>query len=92
MIETEEPLQWSKKPDRSFQYCWEFNAKSREINEECQNCIVYRSRALRCYEMIQLPIETGHSKVFCQTSCEECDYYKLVLEQSINVLVVTRPA
>lgn len=78
--------------DRPFQYCWEYNVKSGEIHEECQRCIVYRSRARRCYEMSRLPASTGHAGLFCTDSCEECQYYELVRWQRPNVLVVTDQA
>ncbi|MEE9442341.1 MAG: helix-turn-helix domain-containing protein [candidate division Zixibacteria bacterium] len=66
-------------PDRndSFQYCWEFFAKSSGLNENCQHCIAYRSRSQRCYEMKHIPKEFGHLKLYCKDSCEECEYYLL---------------
>ncbi len=72
---------------RPFQYCWEFNSSSGELPDGCGQCIVYQAKALRCYQMSQLP--KGHSKSFCSISCEECDYYQLVKQQKANVLFVT---
>jgi excisionase family DNA binding protein len=66
-----------KKP---FLYCWEFNAKSGRIQEGC-------------YEMARLPQETGHSKLFCDRSCEECKYYEMIHSRTPNILLATdRPA
>ncbi len=73
----------------SFQYCWEFNSKAGKITSDCRNCVVYRSGTLRCYEMIGLPVEAGHSRQFCQGSCDECEYYKMVHGHRPGVLVVT---
>ena len=76
-------------PDRPFQYCWEFNAKSGKGSEDCRQCIVYRSQTRRCYEMSQLPSESEHAKLFCTDSCDECEYYQLVQDQQLNILIVT---
>lgn len=82
-----------KANSRAFQYCWEFNSDSGELKNGCQSCVVYKSRALRCYEMSKLPDNAGHAKLFCDASCDECDYYHLVKEQPLNVLVVSdKPA
>ncbi|TKJ38441.1 hypothetical protein CEE37_13060 [candidate division LCP-89 bacterium B3_LCP] len=75
--------------DRQFKFCWEFYSETEEIQAECSQCIVYRSRAHRCYEMSQLPYENGHAKLHCQESCENCGYYHLVRWQNQNILVIT---
>lgn len=75
--------------EKAFQYCWQYNAKSGEVQAGCHECIVYRSRAHRCYEMSQLPSESGHAKLYCTESCEDCDYYHLVRWERKNVLIVT---
>jgi DNA-binding NtrC family response regulator len=46
-------------------------------------------RAQRCYEVAKLAPQSGHLKAHCQSTCEECEYYRLVLEQRTNVLVVS---
>ncbi len=80
-------------PDRpaqeSFLYCWQFNSKNGVVPEGCRACIVYRSRTRRCYEMSQLPQEAGHSGLYCENTCDECEYYHLVHGQRPNVLVIT---
>ena len=75
--------------EEPFQYCWEFKAKSGEVEEGCRDCVVYKARVGRCYEMSGLPSEAGHARLFCSESCKDCDYYKMVLDQQLNVLVVT---
>ncbi len=80
------------RPDSSrgiFQYCWEFNSESDVIPEGCKQCVVYRSGTRRCYEMSKLPKGSGYVGQFCDGSCEDCEYYKLVRGQPLNVLVVT---
>ncbi|MFH1892810.1 MAG: helix-turn-helix domain-containing protein [Candidatus Zixiibacteriota bacterium] len=72
-----------------FQYCWEFNSKTGEIPEDCLNCVVYKSKTLRCYEMSELPPEIGHARLFCQGTCQDCDYYRTAHGHRPNVLVVT---
>lgn len=73
----------------SFLYCWQFNAKNGVVPKGCRACIVYRSRTRRCYEMSRLPQEAGHTGLFCQSTCQECEYYHLVHGQRPNVLVIT---
>ncbi len=72
-----------------FQYCWEFNARGGKIQEGCSQCIVYRSRSGRCFEMARLPVEAGHSRLFCQKSCEECEYYEMIKDRRANVMIIT---
>jgi excisionase family DNA binding protein len=73
----------------TFQYCWEFLAGEGGIKSECKDCITYRSRASRCYELKDLPGEFGCLNLLCDTECSECEYYKTVAEQGINVLVIS---
>ncbi|MEW6746180.1 MAG: helix-turn-helix domain-containing protein [Planctomycetota bacterium] len=74
---------------RRFRFCWEYNSKGGAVLEGCRDCLVYRARALRCYELVKLSPTAGHSKLFCKTTCEECEYYRLVKGQAANVLVVS---
>ncbi|MCP4633424.1 MAG: excisionase family DNA-binding protein [candidate division Zixibacteria bacterium] len=75
--------------DRPFQFCWEFYSQDCSPENNCFDCIVYRSRAMRCYEVSRLPSEVGHQKMFCKNTCDDCDYYRVVIGQKLNVLVVT---
>ncbi|MCP4566178.1 MAG: excisionase family DNA-binding protein [FCB group bacterium] len=75
-----------KKP---FQFCWEFHAPSTGILESCRNCIVYRSRSGRCYELAKLSKDSGHSQLFCTNTCDDCEYFSLVHERRISFLIVT---
>ncbi|MBD3258743.1 helix-turn-helix domain-containing protein [candidate division GN15 bacterium] len=77
-------------PTPAFEYCWEYNAKSGEICGQCQECIVYQSRARRCYEFRDLPEEFGHLRLHCDSTCDNCEYFLKVSEQGTNVLVVSR--
>jgi excisionase family DNA binding protein len=74
---------------RSFQFCWEYYEKNGDSCDKCPQCIVFRSRAKRCYELGQLPVESGHAHVFCKNTCDQCDYYQAVIGQPLNILVVT---
>ncbi len=71
------------------QYCWEFLAGGGEIKTECKECITYRSRAKRCYELKDLPGEFGCLNLLCDTECSDCEYYKVVIGQGTNVLIVS---
>jgi excisionase family DNA binding protein len=71
------------------QFCWEFYAFQGHLKKECQSCVVYRSRARRCYELALLPGDPIHNELKCDLSCEACAYYRLVHLQLPSVLVVT---
>lgn len=69
----------STKGESSCSYCWEFNSDSGIIRNECKDCIVYKSRASKCYELCNLPFAIGHAKLFCSESCKDCQYFKSIL-------------
>lgn len=73
-------------------YCWEYLAGGGEIKEECKDCITYRSRAQRCYELKDMPGEFGCLNLLCDTECNDCEYYKVVNGQGISILVVSDSA
>ncbi|UCD17080.1 MAG: helix-turn-helix domain-containing protein [Candidatus Zixiibacteriota bacterium] len=73
----------------AYQYCWEYLAGSGEIKPECRECLTYRSRSRRCYELRDLPDGLGCLRMFCQTSCQDCDYYNLVNGQGVTVLILS---
>ena len=60
---------------RPSHYCWEFNAGDKGIRDGCKRCLVYRSRASRCFEMARELKDSGLAKLRCRTPCEECDFY-----------------
>lgn len=60
------------------QYCWEYNFRSWDCNENCTNCVVYKARVKKCYVLSGYPEELGPLKRFCESSCDQCEYYKLV--------------
>jgi len=82
------------RPDttKDFFYCWEYYAKGGVTGKECLDCLVYRAKASRCFEMSDLPSEAGFSGRYCKTSCEDCAYYQEMMLYSIKVLIVTTSA
>lgn len=72
-----------------FQYCWEYLAGEGEISQDCKDCITYRSRSRRCYELRDLPSGLGCLGVFCSSTCNDCDYYQIVKGQRLLVMVLT---
>lgn len=62
--------------DQFAPYCWQYNAKDEVVRKECKACIVYKARAKRCYQLSNLPQEMGYAGQFCDTECNDCDYYK----------------
>ncbi len=70
-------------------YCWDFHTEQGVIDRECLNCIAYRSRAMRCYEMRDIPEEFGHLKLHCQPDCSQCEYFRLMHGRGTSALVFT---
>ncbi len=73
---------------RRFRYCWEFNGNGRLL-EACRCCAVYLLRARRCYELARVAPGAVQPRVFCESGCAQCAYYREVHDQEINVLVIT---
>ena len=60
---------------KRFVYCWEYHHKgfvNLAHRHNCDDCLVYRSRAQRCHELRRV---AGHKKVHCQENCESCGYF-----------------
>ncbi len=72
-----------------FEYCWEYYSEAGSIRADCRRCIVFNSRAQRCYDLSNLSAEEGFVGLFCKKSCRECDYRRLVYEHPPRVLVLT---
>jgi excisionase family DNA binding protein len=73
----------------SHQYCWEYIGDG-EVKPECQECITFRSRAKRCYQLKDLPGGLGGLSLMCDTECEDCEYFRQVNGQRLNILVLSR--
>ncbi len=71
----------------AFQYCWEFQRAGGELKSECEDCVAYRSRARRCYELRDLQEESGFSGLSCEESCKNCDFFRMMNGQASNVLI-----
>jgi len=69
--------------------CWEYLALEGDVREECKQCVVYRVRATRCFLMAGLEGNVGHSKQFCEGSCEDCVYFQRIQGGSAPVLFIT---
>jgi excisionase family DNA binding protein len=72
-----------------FQYCWEFHSNADGLKDGCAQCVVYRSRTGRCFELAKLPVETGHARLFCTNTCEKCEYYGMIWGSRPSLLIVT---
>lgn len=76
---TKPTAQHNKGPNnQEFEYCWIFSSKSQKIPIKCCRCIAYRSKALRCYELSHLSTKSGHMKMRCSTSCDDCEFYQYI--------------
>ncbi|MFC1705987.1 helix-turn-helix domain-containing protein [Planctomycetota bacterium] len=69
--------------------CWEYMDLRGEQRDECKACVVYRSRASWCFAMADLESDIGHAKLYCDTSCQTCAYYRRVRGLPTYVLIVT---
>ena len=76
---------------QDFEYCWEYMADGGEVKQDCLDCITYRSRSRRCYELRDLPEGLGCLRVYCKSTCEDCEYFQIVQEQDLNVLIYGNP-
>lgn len=70
-------------------HCWELFTHSGSVRDDCLQCVVYKVGAERCFVMAGLDVEIGHSRHFCQSSCDECAYYRWVQGLATNVLLIT---
>jgi len=78
-----------EKPGQPYKFCWDYYSVGGKVKKGCLKCIAFRSRALRCYEMRDLPKNAGFAGLFCNKACADCDYYRVVHGQRPNILVVT---
>lgn len=78
-----------RQPEENEPPCWEFLSEDGELHDSCRNCVVYRVRATRCFLMAGLDSDVGHSREFCQGSCEECVYYQRMKGGTAQVIFVT---
>ncbi len=74
----------------AYHYCWEFYAPEGRTKPECHDCMVFRSRARRCYELREISEEFGYLTPHCHSECEDCEYYGIVRDEGTQVLIVTR--
>ncbi len=72
-----------------YQYCWEYLAAGGPIKSECKDCITFRSRASRCYELKDIPGGLGCLNLMCDTECSRCEYFKVVNGQKLNILILS---
>ena len=73
-----------------YKYCWDFYSDSGDIQDQCRNCVAFKSRAVRCYEMRGIPEEFGHMKLRCEDDCTDCEYFQLMQGRATSALVVSR--
>lgn len=72
-----------------YQYCWEYLSRGGDIKRECRECITYRSRSKRCYELRDLPEGMGCLRVYCQSTCTDCNYYRMVSGQGHHIIILS---
>ncbi|NIM52698.1 MAG: excisionase family DNA-binding protein [Gemmatimonadales bacterium] len=70
--------------------CWEYFGHQGTPQEACRSCLVYLARAQHCYRLAELGERTGHRRVFCETDCRDCSFYRACHGLATTVLVITR--
>jgi len=70
-------------------YCWQYHADKNNINENCRECMIFKSKAEKCYLVAGLGENAGHAQTFCTTSCYECEYFHLMNSSPISVLIIS---
>lgn len=70
-------------------YCWEYHSEDGQINDNCRECMIFKTKAEKCFLMAGLGKNSGHAQNFCSNSCYECDYFRYINISPVNVLLVT---
>ncbi len=69
--------------------CWEYLSDRGAVRDVCRQCVVYRVQAARCFTMAGMEPDVGHARRFCESSCEDCVFYRRVKGLATNVLLIT---
>lgn len=75
--------------EKPVSFCWEYHSQDGEIKHDCRECMVFQSRAQKCFLMAGLGEKTGLAGVHCKDNCYDCEYFHFVNGDKINVLLVT---
>jgi excisionase family DNA binding protein len=69
--------------------CWEHFRRDAAPPDACKECIVYKARIEKCYEVAQLGDAIGHNRQFCRATCENCSFFRASKGLAATVLMVT---
>lgn len=69
--------------------CWEYFGEAGNPGDACIECLVYRMRAERCYEVADLGDSIGHKRKFCRTDCKSCSFFRACQGLATKVLIIT---
>jgi excisionase family DNA binding protein len=70
-------------------HCWEYLSERGVIRDDCRQCVVYRVRAARCFLLADMETDVGHARRFCESSCEDCAFYRRIKGLATKVLFIT---
>ena len=79
----------ASQPDPAPERCWEYFCRDLAPPEKCKECVVYRARIEKCYEVAELGDTIGHNRQFCRATCENCSFFRASNGLATTVLVVT---
>jgi excisionase family DNA binding protein len=88
MVESLESEPPDTKPIK-INYCWEYHSQNDSVNESCRDCMIFKSKAEKCFLMAGLGKQAGHAQTYCSSSCYECEYFHFINESPINVLIIS---
>ena len=60
-------------PENRFQWCWEYHKDEKWKNHKCRGCLVYLTKAKKCFSLRE---KLGHKRIFCKFNCNKCTYFK----------------
>ena len=64
--------------------CWEFHSLKFSKGHNCEQCLIFKERANRCFLMVR---EFGSNEVRCGQDCSDCEYMEIYFPKEKAVRV-----
>ncbi len=69
--------------------CWEYLSARGQMQDECKDCVAFEVGASRCFRLRGIAVDSGKSFCTGPESCEDCSYYRRVMNLPVRVLIVS---
>jgi len=69
--------------------CWEYFAAREKLRDECEGCEAFKVGASRCFRLRNIAANCGKSFCTGPESCEDCSYYRRVMDLPARTLVIS---